>query len=157
MNVELLTQERVPGVMQLMARGEPFIRVRTESDYWLYARLFSTTCPIAMDDGTVVGAVIAFRSQDDPDDMYVQDVMVDPDHRRQGVARQLIGHVRERAASWGCRRLYLTSEPDNPAAHHAWLTLGFANVPSEKSIEGVWVIPDFKGPGKDRAVYELRI
>jgi GNAT superfamily N-acetyltransferase len=87
MTVVPLRQDLIPQVMDLMALGEPYITVRTASDYWLYATLFSPTCPVAVEDDRVVGAVVAFRSQDDPDEVYVQDVMTHPDHRRRGLAR----------------------------------------------------------------------
>jgi hypothetical protein len=52
-----------------MALGEPYVRVRTTSDYWLYASLFATTCPVAFVNEEVAGAIVAFRSQDNPDDV----------------------------------------------------------------------------------------
>ena len=75
--------------------------------------------------------------------------------RRQGVAKVLLTTVRERATAWGCNRLYLTSEPANSTAHATWLSLGFVNTPGDHDVCGVSVTADFKGPGKDRAVYEL--
>jgi hypothetical protein len=30
-------------------------------------------------------------------------------------------------------------------------------VKTTECVDGVWVIADFKGPGKDRAVYELKL
>ena len=63
----------------------------------------------------------------------------------------------QQATAWGCERLYLTSEPDNSAAHGTWLSLGFIKIPGDRSIDGVSVISNYKGPGKDRAVYELMI
>ncbi|WP_330230283.1 GNAT family N-acetyltransferase [Nocardia sp. NBC_00508] len=136
--------------------SSPFISARTLSDYWLYAKLFSSTCPIAIgEDNTITGAVIAFRSQNDPTDVYVQDVMTHPQHRQRGVARALLHSVRSQAEKWGCERLYLTSEPDNHAAHASWTTLGFVNVPGDHETNGISVITDFKGPGRSRAVYEL--
>lgn len=157
MIVSPLRSELTGDVERLMALGEPFVRPRTSSDYWLYARLFSSTCPVALEDGTLAGAAIAFRSQDDPADVYVQDVMVHPDFRRRGVAGLLLDSVRTRAADWGCHRVYLTSEPENRAAHRTWLTLGFHNVPGDRDVGGVQVLTDFKGAGKDRAVYELPV
>jgi GNAT superfamily N-acetyltransferase len=138
-----------------MDLGGPYIRARTPSDYWLYAQLFSSTCPVAQVDGTVVGAVIAMRSQDDPAEVYIQDVMTHPDHRREGVAAALIDVVRKRAQQWSCRRIYLTSEPDNAPAYGAWTSLGFANSAGDYTVNGVAIVKDFKGPGKDRAVFEL--
>lgn len=145
----------INDVISLMDQGEPFIRARTASDYWAYATLFSSTCPVAFVDGVLAGAVVAFRSQDDPGEVYVQDVMVHPGHRRQGVTTALLDSVIAQARTWGCTRLWLTSEPDNRAADASWRALGWANVPGDQEVDGVQVISDFKGPGKDRAVYEL--
>ncbi|HET9254408.1 MAG TPA: GNAT family N-acetyltransferase [Pseudonocardiaceae bacterium] len=146
----------IPAVEQLIGLGAPYVRLRTESDYWLYAELFSSSCPVAIDN-EVIGVVIAFRSQDKPGDVYVQDVMTDPVRRRCGIARSLMGAIQKQASAWGCERLYLTSEPENTAAHRTWLSLGFSNVPGDHTIDGVSVISHYKGPGKDRAVYELNL
>jgi GNAT superfamily N-acetyltransferase len=150
-----LRQGLVPQVQHLMTLGDPYVRVRTESDYWLYARLFSSSCPVAMLGEHVVGAVIAFRSQDEPSDVYVQDVIAHPDYRQQGVASRLLQTVRDQATTWGCKRIYLTSEPENTAAHAAWTSLGFVNLTGDFTVNDVDVTRDFKGPGKDRAVYQL--
>ncbi|MGF1646064.1 MAG: GNAT family N-acetyltransferase [Kineosporiaceae bacterium] len=157
MRVTPLSQELTPQVYALMGLGEPYVRVRRHSDYWLYAHLFSSTCPVALVGGDLAGAVIAFRSQDDPEDVHIQDVMVHPAHRRKGVARALVAAVRDRAAAWGCRRLHLTSEPGNTAAHASWPSMGFVNTPGDRVVNGVAVTADTKGPGKDRGVYELEL
>jgi GNAT superfamily N-acetyltransferase len=150
-----LTRALVPQVMKLMELGAPYVRPRTGSDYWLYASLFSSSCPVALIDDSVAGAVIAFRSQDVPEDVYIQDVVTHPAHRRKGVATVLVETVRKRAAGWGCARLYLTSEPGNQAAAAAWASLGFTNLPGDRTVDGVSVVTGFKGPGKDRAVFQL--
>ncbi|MGB3441057.1 MAG: GNAT family N-acetyltransferase [Actinophytocola sp.] len=155
MKISPLRTDLIPSVITLMELGEPYIRTRAYSDYWAYAELFSTTCLVAHTSNDIVGAVIAFRSQDNPADIYVQDVMTHPDHRRQGISTALLTALREQAKSWGCTRLYLTSEPDNTAAHATWRTLDFVNVAGDRDIDGVSVTSNFKGPGKNRAVYQL--
>ncbi|GLY96540.1 GNAT family N-acetyltransferase [Actinoplanes sp. NBRC 103695] len=157
MEVKPLQIEHIARVEELLALGAPYISVRTRSDYWLYATLFSTSCPVVTEGDEVIGVLIAFQSQDDPDDVYIQDVMVHPDHRRRGVARRMIEVVHTQAATWNCRRMYLTSEPDNAAAHAAWLKHGFTNAAGDRIVDGVSVISHFKGPGKHRAVYEFLI
>lgn len=77
-------------VRQLMKSGAPYVRARTESDYWLYAELFSSTCPVALIDNEVAGSVIAFRSQDSPEDVYVQDVMTNGRFRGRDIAKTLL-------------------------------------------------------------------
>jgi len=138
-----------------MTLGAPYVQARTLSDYWLYARLFASTCPVVVVGGRVVGAAIAMRSQDEPDDIYLQDLMVHPERRQQGIARALLDAVRLRGEQWGCRRLYLTSEPDNEAALRTWTALGFSNLAGDDTIGDICVTRDFKGPGRDRAVFEL--
>lgn len=155
MIVTRLQLEHISEVRRLMELGEPNLYARGLSEYWLYASLFSSTCPIALSDNNITGAVIAFRSQDNPAEVYIQDVMTHPEHRRSGIARVLLSTVRSQAEQWGCERIYLTSEPDNYAAHAAWTTLGFVNVPGDFEVNGVSIIADFKGPGRSRAVYEL--
>lgn len=145
----------VTQVRALMELGGPYVRARTESDYWLYASLFSSTCPVALVDGDVAGTVIAFRSQDHPDDVYIQDVVTHPGHRRRGIARRLLHQLRDHARDLGCARLYLTCEPDNAVGRATWLSLGFVNLPGDRVVDGVSIITDLKGPGKDRAVYQL--
>lgn len=155
MNVIPLDSSRTAEVLALMELGAPYVRARTPSDYWLYASLFASTCPIALIDDHLAGAVIAFRSQENPGDIYIQDVMTHPAYRRRGVTRALIEAVRGKAVEWECRRLYLTSEPGNAPAHATWTALGFRNVPGDYIVGEVSVTIDYKGPGKDRAVYEL--
>lgn len=160
MRIAALTTDLTGPVRDLMTTGEPWVRPRDPSDYWLAAALFADTCPVALaDNGTVIGAVIGFRSQTHPVDVYVQDVIVHPDHRRQGIAAALIGHVRTVASAAGSKRIYLTSEPANSAAHASWLALGFTNRRGDYRDQqtGVEVVADFKGPGKDRAVYDLNL
>ena len=157
MKISPLAQQDIPDVIELMKLGEPYIRPRTASDYWLYANLFSSTCPIARKNGHLLGAIMAFHSQDNPEDLYVQDVITHPEYRRKGVTSALLDVVYQRALELGATRLYLTSEPENTTAHNTWIQRGFVNVPGDHEINGVFVISDYKGPGKHRAVYERRL
>jgi GNAT superfamily N-acetyltransferase len=100
---------------------------------------------------------MAFRSQDNPDDVYVQDVIVHPTHRRIGLTTALLEAVRERSQLLGARRLCRMSEADNAAAHATWIRQGFTNVPGGQIVNGVCVISDYKGVGKHRAVYERHL
>ena len=151
-----LDAQQVDALEQLMSAAGPYITARTRSDYWLYATLFSSTCPIAVTaGGALIGAVIAMRSQDEPDTLYIQDVVVDPQYRHRGIARVLLHAVVSRARQMRCRRVYLTCEPGNQAAVRTWQALGFRNQPGDRIVDGIQVIADYKGPGRDRAVYQL--
>ncbi|MFG3342403.1 GNAT family N-acetyltransferase [Glycomyces sp. NPDC048151] len=155
MELTTLRKEHIPALTRLMEQGEPYVRVRGESDYWLYSALFADTCPIMIEDGQVIGAVLAFHSQVDSFETYIQDVMVHPDHRRKGIASKLIAVLADRTRDAGRTLIYLTSEPDNTAAHETWTRLGFQNRPGTRKDGAIEIIENFKGAGKDRAVYDL--
>jgi ribosomal protein S18 acetylase RimI-like enzyme len=144
-------------LISIATECEPFVRPRTESDYWLYSRLFSTTCKAIVEAGYAAAFIVAFRSQDDPDELYIQDVAVGRDFRRRGYGRTLVEDVMHSAMAWGVTRVWLTSEPENAPARHIWSRLGFTNIRADRQVDGVWVTADLKGPGRDRAVFERRL
>jgi ribosomal protein S18 acetylase RimI-like enzyme len=155
MRITALRQDLTEDVLKLMDLGAPYVKARTSSDYWLYARLFASTCPVAIVEEVVAGAVIAMRSQENPEQIYIQDVVTHPGYRGKGIASALVDVVRRRGQELGCRLIYLTSEPDNTAACAAWKSMGFTNGPGDYLIDGVAITKDFKGPGTDRAIFEL--
>jgi ribosomal protein S18 acetylase RimI-like enzyme len=82
-----------------------------------HARVF-----VAEDGGAIVGSIIAtfdgWRGN-------VYRMAVDPEHRRQGIARELV----VRAAEWfeevGARRVTALVEGDRPVAQAFWSAIGF--------------------------------
>ncbi len=85
--VEPITVDDIEHLVQLFDSAGPYVSARTLSDYWLYARLFSTTCLCVRDGQAPVAALIAFRDQTPGrNEIYIQDVAVDAEHRRQQLA-----------------------------------------------------------------------
>ncbi|MGH3902465.1 MAG: hypothetical protein ACRDTA_30255 [Pseudonocardiaceae bacterium] len=66
----------------------------------------------------------------------------------------MLTHIHDQAKAWDVRRIYLTSEPENKATQAAWEKQGYVNRHGDFLIDGVWIVRDFKGPGKHRAVYD---
>jgi ribosomal protein S18 acetylase RimI-like enzyme len=157
MTAVLLPLSEVPAarLVEIAKECGPFIRARGDSDYWLYGRLFGSTCRAAVENGTAIAFIVAFQGQDDPDELYIQDVAVARAGRRHGYARMLVESVVATARASGVSRVWLTSEAANRAAHAVWLSLGFVNPAADSQVDGVWVTADLKGPGRSRAVYEL--
>lgn len=48
--------------------------------------------------------------------IYIEDLLVAPDARRQGIARRLIEHVYAQAAAQGCEKVFWKTEAGNHAA-----------------------------------------
>src|SRR5215218_4774982 len=78
---------------------------------------------VAEADGTAVG--FAWASAPRQGRSHVTDLYVAPDHRRGGVARQLIAAVAEDAAAKGATRLTLDVLTTNAAARSLYDSLGF--------------------------------
>ena len=153
---EPITEADIDVIAELFANAGPYVTARTLSDYWLYARLFSSTCLCVRSDGRPVAAVIAFRDQTPGvDEIYIQDVAVHPDHRRQGHGEALLEELHRRACDWSIGRLWLTSEAENAGAMKLWIKVGYVNSEADYEEHGVWLTRDLKGPGRHRAVYEL--
>ena len=73
-------------------------------------------------DGTIVGSLLGtfdgWRGN-----MYR--LVVHPDHRRQGVGRQLVRHVEQIFSEWGVRRTTVLVEVDRPSASEFWSAVGY--------------------------------
>ena len=65
---------------------------------------------MALDDGKMVGMVIVSTVMATLDrNVYMEDLVVDAEHRGQGIGGQLLDAVIEWGRSKGCRRLEFTS------------------------------------------------
>lgn len=140
-------------IHHFMLSGEPFVAARSKSDYWSYARFFGATCFCAQLDGELVAVLIAYVDQTNPQDIYVQDVLVSSLHQGKGIATALFTQLETAAKAHHCSRIWLTSEPGNNAIQ-AWGKLGFMNPPADYLNQGLHMTKDLKGEGKDRAVFE---
>ncbi|MGL5809602.1 MAG: GNAT family N-acetyltransferase [Nocardioides sp.] len=153
---ESIREADAEDLVALFGGAGPFVSARQLSDYWLYARLFGSTCLCLRIEGRPIAVVIALRDQSNgAHEIYVQDVAVAPEYRRRGYAVTLLDELRRRAGGWGIRRLWLTSEAANTDAVRLWTTLGYVNTKADYQQDGLWLTKDLKGPGRDRAVFDL--
>ena len=142
MKVWPLTSVELALISRIMASGRPWLPEHT--DYWMWKECFGDTSFLAFNEGGPAGGVLACVNQSRPTDLYIDQVAVDPAWRGKGVTQRLIGAVEDEARRRGCTRLWLSTDPANPAVR-AWPALGFLELGTRK---------DFKGPGKDRAIFE---
>lgn len=80
-------------------------------------------------DGALVGYVLYWWVADE---MEIHDVAVDPAHRRQGIASQLLQQVIERAQTEDCAHIALELRKSNAAALALYRSLGFESVGTRK-------------------------
>lgn len=78
-------------------------------------------------DGSLVGFATAhptYESGHAERGLYVGDLYVAPDHRRQGIARALLAAIARAGHARGARHLWLTARQENAAAHAFYRRLG---------------------------------
>ena len=142
MIVSPLTAFSLQQIQSVFAEGRPWLPAHT--DYWLWQACFPSTSFIAAEDDALAGGVLACLNQEALDEVYVDQVAVGRAWRGRGVTRLLLDAVCDEARRRGCHRVWLSTDPANPAME-VWPRYGFAPL---------GVKPNFKGPGKDRALFE---
>ena len=134
-----------------MCEGRPWLP--ESSDYWFFVTFHGSTSFVALKDEMAVGGLIACRSAEKPEEIYIDQVAVHRQSRGRGVVQALFLAVEARARELDCTRLWLSTDPANPAVQ-VWPRLGFVNCPGD-AIEGnLSIRRNFKGPGKHRAIFE---
>lgn len=85
---------------------------------------------VAEEDDTLIGFV-TFSVRDvirypkpiaELDELYV-----DPQHRKKGLGKELMKHVEEKAKELQCYRIFIESHYDHKAAHAFYESLGYTN------------------------------
>lgn len=151
LRIVVAKQLAIPEIAAVMREGRPWLP--ESSDYWFFATLCGSTSFVALKNETAVGGLIACRDPDKPHELYIDQVAVHRQSRGQGIVQALFRAVETRARELHCTRLWLSTDPKNPAVR-VWPRLGFVNCPGD-SIDGdLSIRRDFKGPGKHRAIFE---
>lgn len=145
MNIKSISAVDLDAIASVMRTGRPWLPDST--DYWLWRECFGDTSFLASDGGRPVGGVLACVNQSRPEELYIDQVAVDPAWRGRGVTKLLMDAVGAEGRRRRCTRLWLCTDPVNPAIR-AWPPLGFASLGVQKN---------FKGAGKDRELFEKRL
>lgn len=124
----------------------------------IYVEQFSTTSFVAKKDGRIVGFILGFISQDQPEMAYTHLLIVDPRMRVQGIGRILYGRFFEAAIQRGCLSVMAITVPYNHGSISFHLRLGF----SLKEKGAVWendhpLMKDYAGPGIDCLIFERSV
>jgi GNAT superfamily N-acetyltransferase len=116
---------------------------------------FGTSAYVIKEAGQVIAYLFGFISQTEPVG-YVHLLAVRDSHRGRGLARQLYDHFAGFARAAGCREIKAITTATNSAsiAFHRGVGMELLGTPNE---EGVPVVKDYGGPGKDRVVFRKRI
>jgi len=112
---------------------------------------FGNTAFVIREGDKVTAYLFGFFSQAAPVG-YINLLAVRREYRKKGLARSLYAHFEKVAREHGCRQLKAITSPVNTRSIAFHKSIGM--MPSGKDIEdGVPVIRDYAGPGKDRVVF----
>jgi len=105
--------------------------------------------------GRVVAYLFGFVSQTSPT-AYVHLIGVHRDYRRQGMGRRLYDHFLLEVMKRGCTKVKAMTQSVNSGsiAFHQSLGMKLLGSPNE---QGILVIPNYRGPGQDRVVFEMEL
>jgi ribosomal protein S18 acetylase RimI-like enzyme len=126
------------------------IVIERETIYHLLTKHFRGTCFVAEDRQRMIGYLLGFRSQSQPDEAYLHLAQVDPAMRGHGVGRRMFNQFEASVRKMGCRKILAASRPQNKTAMAFYRGVGFKPVQTGTMIEvdGVMAIKDYNGPGK---------
>ena len=116
---------------------------------------FGDSAFVIKDGPTVAAYLFGFISQTSPTG-YVQLLAVREGYRKQGLARRLYDHFTQYALAHGCTGLKAITSPINSLSIAFHQSIGMMPTGTE-TVDGVPVVRDYSGPGKDRVVFERDI
>lgn len=126
------------------------IVIERETIYHLLTKHFRSTCFVAEDRQRMIGYLLGFRSQSQPEEAYLHLVQVDPSLRGHGVGRRMFNLFEASVKKMGCKKILAASRPQNRTAMAFYEGMGFRPVQTGTMIEvdGVMAVKDYNGPGK---------
>jgi GNAT superfamily N-acetyltransferase len=119
----------------------------------LFFTHFCDTSFIVELDGKIIGFLVGFLSQSNPDEAYIHFVGVHPDFRQQGIGSLLYRQFFQTAQAFDRLQVKCVTSPLNksPIAYH--LRMGFKAEPSEIQEDGLPYHLDYDGPGEHRVLF----
>jgi L-amino acid N-acyltransferase YncA len=109
----------------------------------VYLYQFGNMATVAEEDGSIVGFLVGFISQTQPDQAYIHLVGTAPAARKRGVARALYDRFFAEALEHGCRQVKAITSPTNQGSIDFHHRLGLS----------MSVVENYSGPGQDRVVF----
>jgi GNAT superfamily N-acetyltransferase len=112
---------------------------------------FGNTAYVIREGALVIAYLFGFFSQTTPT-AYVHLIGVRRTHQQRGLGRRLYDHFRASARAQGCTSMAAITTPTNAAsiAFHRAIGMELLGTPN---AEGIPVVRDYSGPGKDRVVF----
>jgi ribosomal protein S18 acetylase RimI-like enzyme len=125
--------------------------------YHLFTRHFKKTSFVVEDTAThkILGFLLGFISQDDPEESYIHLLCLDPDLRGKGMGKSLINLFEDTVSKEGCEKIKLVTKPHNKISINFYIKMGFQSYKSPETVEseGLNVYKDYDGPDQDKIIF----
>lgn len=107
------------AVHDLIANSPP-LDVNSTYNYFLLCSHFAETCVVGEVDGRIASFLSAYRIPNEPESLFVWQVVVDGSLRGQGMAGRMLEDVLSREACRGVRYIKTTVSPSNTASRRVF-------------------------------------
>ena len=118
---------------------------------------FQPTSFVMEAEGEIIGFLIGFLSQTNPEEAYIHFVGVHPERRGDGVGKDLYQMFFQEVKKRGCHTVRCITSPVNKGSIHFHGKMGFEVEAGDKVVDGVWVTTNYDGHGNDRVQFVKRI
>jgi ribosomal protein S18 acetylase RimI-like enzyme len=145
-------QPRIVGLVDEWFGGR---RVRHLVVRAWFRHVASTSWIAEDDDGSPIGLLVGYRSQDHPTEAVLHLIAVHPSHRRRAIGRAMIESFLADVATAGARSVTALAWPGDPIPIAFFRALGFRPLdgPGSQNLYGTPAFPDYEAPGEDRIVF----
>jgi [ribosomal protein S18]-alanine N-acetyltransferase len=149
MRIRLFEKEDLPAILAIQKKtplaaqwqGHDYARLAAEPGGMILVADLETMTP-----PKVLGFAAFHRVIDEAE---IQNLAVDPDHQRQGVARALLEGAKRRLRKDGTKRCFLEVRAGSKAAHELYFSIGFGLYSSRKNY--------YRDPPDDALVLVLEL
>jgi ribosomal protein S18 acetylase RimI-like enzyme len=160
-NIRIRTakEDDFKAISQIANNCRPMVSERI-SIYHIFTKFFQNTVFIAEkvqnNNVKMIGFLIGFISQLNRSECYIHLLCVDPKHRGESAAFNLIQNFFDVVSQMGCKKVYLITKPINQKAISFYKKLGFnTEVPDSKIVKfgNLNVFKDYDGFGEHMIVF----
>lgn len=126
------------------------------SIYHIFTKFFRSTSFVAeLPSGELGGFILGFISQENPEDVYIHLLCVDPKMRGKHIGKKLVEKFAEEAALKECKKIYLITKPVNWNSISFYKKLGFLEDKSTETINilGTNAVKNYNGMGQHMVVF----
>lgn len=117
-----------------------------------FTHFFDTSFVVELDD-KIIGFLVGFLSQSNPEEAYIHFVGIHPNFRKQGIGSILYSQFFRTAQAFDRVRVKCVTSPLNKSSIAYHIRMGFEAEPSEIQEDGVPYHLDYDGPGEHRVLF----